>query len=338
MAASLAVHPRVREEVEKTIAYKPDEVCAYRFLAECSIETGHPGKAEYWYEKAISIEPLMFDRDIWYRIQRIKIDSLFNAGNYEQVIVELDTFLQRVETVGNNTYWDMTRLYLKLGTAYNKTGNTEKAIRVWRTGIDTRYRDYLYYDNYAVMIAESLVVYDSTFTQDSLSVLQAAATPYYFHDSIGIAMRLVVQIMSNFALWFIIGAIIVLGSVINAPHADTQENVTTIPRTRWNYVAIMFLACILAPSVLVPVIIALTTAYTPGYVLPFIIAGTGGAVTGILLVLLDSVRQARSSGLSLTSVLKKTFLPLWLSLAVFLALVLTLIIMFAGIVAIATFV
>lgn len=272
-----------------------------------------------------------------YRIKRAKVDSLYDAGDYAQVIFELDPFLMRVDNIGEHAYWNATQLYIRLGSAYRLSGHTDKAIRVWHRGIETDDTEQMYGDYYMGQIAESLHVYDSTFTDDSLAVFNMESSPFYTEDLITSTMRIFIGILCNAAVWFIIGAVILLGAVIaSAQHAGASD-VSAAVRIQWGKIAVRFLLYIAVPSIAVPLVMSLAIKKPSLYMMSLFIANIGGAAIGLLLAVLDAVRQAKKENLPVREILLRSFLALWLCLAVVTTIGMSLVILFAGFAFLMTF-
>lgn len=265
-----------------------------------------------------------------YRIKEAKTDSLYDAGDYAQVISELDPFLLRVDNIGEHAYWNATQLYSRLGSAYRLSGYTDKAITIWRRGIDVDDTEQLYGDYYVRFIAESLHVYDSTFTDDSLAALTMESSPFYSEDVFTSTMRIFISIFCNTALWFLIGGVILLVAVIaRSQNADTGS----VPADRgiqWGHIVVRFLLYIAAPSIVVPLVFVPVAREPSLYVIALLAAGVGGAAIGIVLAVFDAIRQAKRQSLPVRKILLRQFLVLWLCLAVIMTLGISLAVLFAS--------
>lgn len=320
MAARFASHPRIHHEVETTISYKSEEVSAYRYLAECYMESGFPGKAEYWYEQAVVQEPLLYDKEMVYQIKQARIDSLYKAGDYVTIIEELDMFLKRVDYIGDRIHWYTTQLYIRLGSAYRLSGQPDMAIAVWRRGMAVDETDQIYNDYYISRIAESLYMYDSTFTHDSLAAFSMETNPFFPGDDVTTSIiGIIVGISCNSALWFLIGGVIVLVTVITNNQQKSASQQTAIPKIPWGHIAVKFLIYVAVPVIIVPVVVTLVYKAPSLYVLSFIIASIGGATIGLLVAVFDAVHQAKKKQLPVRILLQAFFLPLWLVLVVVIA-------------------
>lgn len=279
---------------------------------------GFPGKAEYWFNRTVQQEPLLFDQYLYTRIIDARTDSLMNAHAYGEVIEVLSVFLDRFERTGMNRQIEISRSYLRLGSAYHALGDVENAIMVWRQGIGTN--DQYYYPDYTMtMMAESLHVHDVTFTDDSLAAYAQDNGSMYSPDGFYDIARVVYGAIFGIAVWFGIGFCLMVVMLAGRSQQQGEEPVGR-PRVAVTAIVVRFLLFVLLPCMVVPAVFAAIgfQIYIMHYL--FVVLCGAGGVIGIALALFDGRRFARREQVSMNMALRCIFAPLWLSVAVVLAL------------------
>ncbi len=290
----------------------PSEVCAYKYLAECYVESKQPGMAKFWFDEAVKREPLLFERELLYRINLIRADSLMNAGNAALAALDLDTFLVRLERIGEGSYWSMSALYQKCGSAYRMSGDVDNAMLVWRRGIGLRESSNYYPEFMILAMAESLKNYSTTFNEDSVAALRISK-PNLFPSFYGSFMNAFLGIIFSFVAWFLLGILILIPTVVTVSHENFGKTPDKLGG-RTKAIILGFFLFVLLPSILVPVIFTIIFGGNS-----FMLASGLAAIIGILCALLDSRHRARKNNLHFATVLYSRFLPVWLIVTILLA-------------------
>lgn len=279
---------------------------------------GFPGKAEHWFNRTVQHEPLLFDEYLYIRIVDSKADSLLAAKKYIEVIELLEVFLIRFERTGIDRQSEISNCYLRLGTSYHALDEIDNAIAVWRQGIRPGV-SYYYPDHFMSLMAESLFIVDKSFTQDSLTLYvtgdEGPYTPDVFYDVI----RVIYAVIFSIALWFGIG-LGVMVVIIASHHQQKAEQRTRKREVAPGRIAIRFLLLVLVPCTVVPLLLAAFGLQI--YILHYlyvVISGSGGVI-GIVISIVDGRRIAKKENTSMIEALRQVFVPLWLSVAVLLAL------------------
>ena len=299
-------------------------MCAYKYLAECYVESKQPGTAKFWFDKAVKREPLLFERELLYRIKLIRADSLMNAGNAALAAVDLDTFLLRLERIGERSYWSMSALYQKCGSAYHMSGDVDNAMSVWRRGIGLR-ESSIYYPEFMILaMAESLKNYSTTFNEDSVAALRISK-PSLFPSLYGSFTTVLLGIIFSFVAWFLLGIFILIPTVVTVSQKNFGQTAPNILAGRLKAIALGFCLFVLLPGVLIPVIFTLILGFNS-----VMLAGGLGAMIGMLYALLEGLRRARQNNLNFAAVLYSRFLPVWLIVTILLAVGFSLIVTFYG--------
>lgn len=305
MAASFAALTRVQQETEKTIQYKPDEVCAYRYLAECYTDTKAPSKAVYWYDEMLKREPLIMDRDLMCRVKSLLADSLLETGQSRAAAEELDSLLTKLELIGELDYYETSNLFLKTGYAYHRCGDVNQAVAAWHRGIDRDKDDYSYINYDKTLMAESLALYSSSFTKDSLEFYlkssptikrSAISDPYLIFPAVGL----------SFITWFIIGFVLFMIALMKNENILLLQR-KDIGRTLANYALYMLL-----PSLLIPLILIFIAGQIGLPHVYFLLISETGSIIGILLMIRSAVRRARKDNVPIKDAICVTFIPVWL--------------------------
>lgn len=314
LAASLAALPCVRIELEKTIAYAPAEVCAYRYLAECHMEQGHPETAALWYERGIEQEPMLFDIMLSKRIETALADSLLKAGEPARAARGLQRFVDRLEMLGRGGYWQLEELYLRLGAAYRASGDTEQALQTWRKGIRIEESGVYYGSPVVLSMAESLKVYSETFTDDSVAAV-GSGMEVYPEDFMPNSMVWSWTILFCLAVWFVGGGMVLLPFAVLRKVQVVPADPAVLLHAK-HYLWADFLVCVIAP--LVAGAAAAMAMHAVARPLIFLFCG-GVTIMGIAGALIDALRRAHRYGAPVPAITVAVVGTLWLSVSIALA-------------------
>jgi len=304
MAASFAALARVQQETEKTIQYKPDEACAYRYLTECYTEMKASSQAVYWYDEMIKREPLIMDRNLLCRVKSLLADSLLETGQCRAAAMELDSLLEKLDLIGEEDY-ENSNLFLKLGYAHHRCGDVKQAVAAWRRGIDRDEDDYSFVNYNQTLMAESLAAYSPSFNKDSLK-FYLKSFPSTRSPAITGPILIFPAIGLSFTTWFVLGFVFFMIALMK------KENVVLLQRKDIGRTLADYSLYMLLPSLLIPVILMLIAepVRLPGFY--FLLISEIGSIIGILLLIRITVRRAREDNVSIKDAISATLIPAWL--------------------------
>ncbi len=271
------------------------------------------------------------DNELLARIKLAIADSLLDNGEAEGVIEELDEYLFRIEKLSGQLNWQAPKLYLRLGTAHHMLGQTEQAATVWRRALDFKMYGYFVNNMELMMIADSLKGCDSTFNYDSLSAALSQQT-HSPADSIRGWMALFLGMVLAVTAWFFIGIFFALPAVFSSRQAVQNQGTAQPAELRYQpkVIVLNFIRYALIPCVLIPLIVFLIAGRFEGFQRWLLLIGLVAGLAGVLAAFFDARRHALKTSVSVLTILRYRFAPVWLVAAVMISIALAVIMGFAG--------